>query len=248
MSKACLPLFCIMESIPCPIAISKVLLKFQDGLAAAQRFAKKRHTRGARDMNKTIWILLCLITSSLCSANAAEEQVKQPVVYKVPTSGKIIDVVYRIEFDEWWIKCREDNGIVVYTFDRDDQVWGKVRFEPKGAKSTKPADRKENQEKLEKDQQKKEPAPPDTNKPDKEPPPDSKKINGEAVPAKKDEPAPPKEEKLSEEEPVKDESNKSGRPWWDPLNILNKGKRLVAPKKEEKADDMPPIEPHNVEK
>jgi hypothetical protein len=52
-------------------------------------------------------------------------------VYEVPTTGKIINVEYHPEFDEWWVHCREGNNVVVYTYDYRNKTWAKVTFTPK---------------------------------------------------------------------------------------------------------------------
>ena len=54
-------------------------------------------------------------------------------IFEVPTSGKILEVNYRAEFDEWWVHCREGETIVVYTYDNRTNSWGKVMFTPKKA-------------------------------------------------------------------------------------------------------------------
>jgi hypothetical protein len=55
----------------------------------------------------------------------------RPAVFEVPTTGKILDVEYRPEFDEWWVKCREAENISVFVYDPKTQTWGKVLFVPK---------------------------------------------------------------------------------------------------------------------
>jgi hypothetical protein len=61
---------------------------------------------------------------------ARSAEMGKSTVYKVPTSGTIIDVIYAAEFDEWWVKCREKNGIAVYSYDRTRGSWAKALFEP----------------------------------------------------------------------------------------------------------------------
>jgi hypothetical protein len=69
-------------------------------------------------------------------AVAAEKPKDKVTTFNVPTSGKIIDVIYSGEFDEWWVKCREGDNIVVYTYDRRSKSWGRVSFVPKAPQET----------------------------------------------------------------------------------------------------------------
>lgn len=76
-----------------------------------------------------VGLLACALT---CYAAQAQGKKKdRPAVFEVPTTGKILDVEYRPEFDEWWVKCREAENISVYSYDPKSQTWGKVLFVPK---------------------------------------------------------------------------------------------------------------------
>jgi hypothetical protein len=195
-------------------------------------------------MKKQITLgLFCLFIVSHWPLTSHCQQVKPKMIYQVPTSGEIIDVVYRIEFDEWWIKCREGDGIVVYTFDREDKVWGMVRFEPKKGESV-----PKNPEPAKKEQIK--PNSRESGSKESQKNTDIKKDPAKA-PDKKDEDkdrgAPEKRGEAKEKDNKKSEE-KAKQPWWDPFNILNKGKKLVNPEKDAGRSDMPPIEPHKPEK
>lgn len=76
-------------------------------------------------------IIVLVISLSGGSAFSAEKRAERINVYDVPTTGKIVDVDYRPEFDEWWVKCREGENIAVYSYDNRAQKWGRVQFVPK---------------------------------------------------------------------------------------------------------------------
>jgi hypothetical protein len=113
-------------------------------------------------------------------------------VFDVPTTGKILDVKYHPEFDEWWVHCREGETIAIYTYDHKSRSWGKVQFRPK-----------KHDEKGQK-----------VEKTDRAGQPD----DGEAV-APKDEQKPDQPKIEPKREPEK-EPKKPDRKWWDPLKIL----------------------------
>jgi hypothetical protein len=73
-------------------------------------------------------VALCLPAQRVHSADKKTEKIN---IYEVPTTGKITDVDYRPEFDEWCVKCREGENIAVYSYDRRSQKWGRVQFVPK---------------------------------------------------------------------------------------------------------------------
>ncbi|AFM24396.1 hypothetical protein [Desulfomonile tiedjei] len=77
--------------------------------------------------------LFLLIFSLESSAHALEKKSERMSLFEVPTTGKIMDVEFRPEFDEWWVKCREGENISVYTFDRRANKWGRVQFMPRKA-------------------------------------------------------------------------------------------------------------------
>ncbi len=101
-------------------------------------------------MSRYVSMMGCVLAVLLlaCSiALPAEEKGDKGVLFEVPTSGKIMDVTYVPEFDEWWVKCREGNAISVYSYDKRHQKWGRARFIPvppgekaaKGKDALKPA-------------------------------------------------------------------------------------------------------------
>lgn len=81
------------------------------------------------------YVYLLIVALALClpgeRAHSADKKTDKTNVYEVPTPGKIMDVDYRPEFDEWWVKCREGENIAVYSYDRRAQKWGRVQFVPK---------------------------------------------------------------------------------------------------------------------
>lgn len=87
-------------------------------------------------MNRNSVILIILLLAGFVvpvDSTAAEDARQTAPVFEVPTSGTIMDVTYRPEFDEWWIKCREGDSVVVYSYDPESKKWGKVRFVRKKA-------------------------------------------------------------------------------------------------------------------
>jgi hypothetical protein len=87
---------------------------------------------------KTIYLRLLAAVLFLClggmyalDAQAFVKRKEKSNVYEVPTTGKILEVTYRPEFDEWWVHCREGDSIAVYTLDPKSQSWGRVLFTPK---------------------------------------------------------------------------------------------------------------------
>ncbi len=81
----------------------------------------------------SVAILVSLFALSVAGfpAQAAGKKKERQGVFEVPTTGKIIDVEYRPEFDEWWVKCREGDTISVYSYEPKSSTWGKVLFVPK---------------------------------------------------------------------------------------------------------------------
>jgi hypothetical protein len=136
---------------------------------------------------------------------AADLPQGQPSVFTVPTTGTIIDVIYVPEFDDWWVKCREGEGIAVYSYDRQTKKWGKVIFVTKKAKA---AVRKQEKTKTH-----------EAPKPAK---------NAEQAPTVNQGTTPqsaPEKKKEAVESPKKGAQQKETKPsrrkWWDPLGILN---------------------------
>jgi hypothetical protein len=164
----------------------------------------------------TFGIVLSLAVG-LKEARSADKT--QVTIYKVPTSGKILDVIYAPEFDEWWIKCREKDGIAVYTYDRRTGKWGKALFEP-GKRSTGTSG-KESPAKREAAAK------------------ESKETAGNRVKPSEDQKAQEKTEskpatsktgpeKLSTPHPEQKPEAKPGKKkWWNPLNLLEKTKERL---------------------
>jgi len=122
--------------------------------------------------------------------HAADKKKETSNFYEVPTSGKIIDVEYRPEFDEWWVKCREGETIAVYSYDKRGHRWGKIVFSPKKSEEqAKPAPASESE-------------------------PLSQEGKLDATPR-----APAR----------KPDSKSDKTKWWDPLNIIKGGERLILP-------------------
>ncbi|HMK34852.1 MAG TPA: hypothetical protein VK463_07290 [Desulfomonilaceae bacterium] len=149
-------------------------------------------------MNFRIFTIACALLVGISwiggEASSFMKRKDKTTVFEVPTSGKIIDVKYHPEFDEWWVHCREGDNIVVYTYDQRNQAWGKVLFTAK-----KPDERGTR-----------------TDRPDK------MKLPGDAEtvqPKEEVKPEPPPKPE-PRKEPDKDQK-KPDRKWWDPLNILH---------------------------
>ena len=77
-------------------------------------------------------LLVCLVMLAVAceSVLAAGKKKDRQGIFEVPTTGKILDVEYRPEFDEWWVKCREGDTISVYSYEPRTHSWGKVLFVP----------------------------------------------------------------------------------------------------------------------
>lgn len=138
----------------------------------------------------SVLCLLLMVTCAPWEASAVEKKKDFISLYEVPTTGKIVEVEYRPEFDEWWVKCREGDSLVVYSYDKRGHKWGKIVFSPK--KSEEPAGSPERSK---------------VSPPAESPPPSQKPEEGARPPEKKgDKPA-----------------------WWDPLNIIKSGEKLIVP-------------------
>lgn len=189
--------------------------------------------------SNVIMIMILLILSCVGFALAQKQEVKNNITYKVPTTGKIIDVDYWLEFQEWWIKCREGDGIAIYTYDKDNEAWGKVKFVPSppdgASKDKKPASKEPAKQSDETDKE--------TKTPEKKVGAQGEKDDAKSTGSEK---SSGKEEKNKGasvgDTDKKGETQEQGR-WWDPLNIIKKGKNLVAPDTEDDDRSLPPIEP-----
>ncbi len=137
---------------------------------------------------------ILLIFSLACDSGLAQVRKKEKItIFEVPTTGKIMDVDYRPEFDEWWVKCREGDHISVYSYEPKTHSWGKVLFIPQKAQ----------------DQDKKAEKPKELAIPAKDKGPEKTSIE---------------QAKASEKVTAKPEPQKK---WWDPLNILKEGEKLI---------------------
>jgi hypothetical protein len=137
-----------------------------------------------------------------------EKKMVNGTVYEVPTTGTIEDVTYRPEYDEWWVKCREGGNIAVYTFDRRTKKWGQVLFtvhapQPKAAKAAKA-----------------EQAPKER----------SAAVPGSGAPPPKPQTtATPGQPKAQPKNEADQHPKHDKKKWWDPLNLLKTGQRLMIP-------------------
>jgi hypothetical protein len=180
--------------------------------------------------------VVALITTGLALAVvgqvavALEKPKDKVTVFNVPTSGKIMDVIYSGEFDEWWVKCREGDNIVVYVYDRRSKSWGRVLFVPTGQQE---AARKPG--KLE-----------SGTKPEPIVPGAREQKEGTSDEPRKIVPEAKKQEETKAARPEK-------RKWWDPLTILKKGEELIRlpaleGKKETNPQDAPKSKPWSGDK
>jgi len=117
--------------------------------------------------------------------------------FEVPTTGKIMDVDYRPEFDEWWVKCREGDEIAMYVYEPRSRSWRKVRFAPKKAEQVEAKTEKAGE----------------TTAPEKEKQP---------APSVKPETAKSEAKKV----PDKDQQPREQK-WWSPLKLLERGDKLL---------------------
>jgi hypothetical protein len=147
------------------------------------------------------------------SALATDKKKVRSTVIKVPTTGSIIDVVHSPEFHEWWVKCREGNAIVIYSFDKETKKWGRVVFTPG------PPDDKGLKEEA-------------AGKTEKDPTVDDGPSPTEET--KKEEP--PRSE--PEKDPKKDQPPEK-RKWWDSLNIFKKSQPPSPPTQRDAAPPDP---------
>lgn len=144
-----------------------------------------------------IGVLLLVVSTAAPEVFAFLKRKDKTSVFDVPTTGKILDVKYHPEFDEWWVHCREGDTIAIYTYDHRNRSWGKVLFRPK---------------KTDEKGQKAE-------RPDKA----GQTGDTEALTPKEE----PRSEQLKTEprKELDKEPKKSERKWWDPLKIFPGGER-----------------------
>jgi hypothetical protein len=84
-----------------------------------------------RKLSSAMLVSLFVLVVVCDPVQAAGKKKDRQGIFEVPTTGKIIDVEYRPEFDEWWVKCREGETISVYSYEPRSHTWGKVLFVPK---------------------------------------------------------------------------------------------------------------------
>lgn len=159
-----------------------------------------------------IIVLLGLSVGPSC----AQEQAKRSTTYEVPTKGKIIDVRYTPEFDEWWVKCREGDGISIYSYDKGSRKWRRALFVPAKGK---PKETVKKTDKLQGTDEKAVSA-------DMQPEDPGKKAHETATP-------PPETgvKAGARKEPAKKEQEHEKKQWWHPLNILKRIEKPATPAK-----------------
>jgi hypothetical protein len=151
------------------------------------------------------WVMLLALVSTDDPGFAAGKKRERLAVFEVPTTGQILDVVYHPEFDEWWVKCREGDTIAVYSYDPRSREWGRVGFAPK-----KPEDQ-------------------------------SKKHDKPVAPLGLEKPQEPVHQPKAEEsrvEPGREAGKadqRADKKWWDPLQILKSGEKLILPSSSERS-------------
>ena len=175
-----------------------------------------------RILQAMLWgfVLVCLTGAVEAQAeHKTVPKVTPSQVFKVPTSGKIVDIDYRPEFDEWWVKCREDEGWAVYCYDRNANKWSKVVFsvgksqpEPKKPEKDVQLERPKVAPDVKKEEPKEGAAPVQ-----EEPKPEEQKT-------KPEETKPPSVTK-GEQQEKKGKDDK--RQWWNPLELLKKGGNII---------------------
>ena len=160
---------------------------------------------------------LCLASAGLCpAADAPASNKTVTATYHVPSKGKIMDVTYRPEYDQWWVKCREKDDVTIYTFDEYSKQWGCVVFTTNSAPPEK---------KTEKPAAKKTIVKPEAKSDNKKPQPE--KIE------KKDEKTSESAKPTEPKESTADNGKKDGK-WITPFDMLKKGADIFRRKPEEK--------------
>lgn len=150
-------------------------------------------------LRRTAAIPLCVIlligpTGYAIPADTHAAEKSSVTVLQVPTTGSILDVTYMPDFQEWWVKCREGDKIVVYSYERLIKTWRKVIFEAKKPDTT-----------------------PTTKKPESSKPAPIPPATEQTEPARKEEPRPAAIKLEKKQEEARPDKTK----WWDPiLNIF----------------------------
>jgi len=153
--------------------------------------------------------LTAFVPASADTFSSAQES-KATTTYQVPTTGEIMDVTYRPEFDEWWVKCREGKGVSVYSYDKRSKKWGRALFVPqrpgdKGKKTAKPEEAAGSEESTGSSVTK-------GRQPEKLKEPEQSSDGAGKIPG-------------SEQQPRKSEPVREKKKWWDPLNLLKGDKK-----------------------
>lgn len=133
---------------------------------------------------------------------------EKPDVFEVPTTGKILDVQYRPEFEEWWVTCREGDNVTIYSYDKRYKRWNQVTFVPRGAerKTSKPGAKDGDKSA-------------------------STEVTEDASAAAKSHEVPKAEDRKPDTRREMDRASKPDtKTWWDPLNLIKQGgEKLLQP-------------------
>lgn len=85
-----------------------------------------------RTVALSLCVFLLIVPTGYAFPAETKAAEKAPVTtLHVPTTGTILDVTYMPDFQEWWVKCREGDKIVVYSYERLIKSWRKMVFEVK---------------------------------------------------------------------------------------------------------------------
>lgn len=155
----------------------------------------------------TLLVSLAAVLVTTAVALAAETDAGKDTTFEVPTTGRIMDVSYMPEFDEWWVKCQDKDGISVYTYDRRTKQWHRARFvAAPPRREEKPKEGEHSSTGQDKSAKPKEPD------------------RAEKGSAKSPQAEPPSEAGTgkAQEESTRDSGKKgnAAKNWWDPRNIL----------------------------
>lgn len=156
-------------------------------------------------LSRPLAVMVSMVVLFACMGDpacASGKRRDKSAVMEVPTSGKILDVVYRPEFDEWWVKCREGDTICIYSYDSRAREWGKILFVPK-----KPDERAKAIDKS-------------------RPSGDADKTKAVPMPDKVED-ARQARQGLGQQPARKD--HKTDAKWWDPFKILKQGEKFIHP-------------------
>ena len=164
--------------------------------------------------------VIVILLGGVAVCSAADEKTTNRTVtatYHVPTDGKIMDVTYHPEYDQWWVKCREKNDVTIYTYDEYSKQWGCVVFTSKKPTATQRKPEKSNTKKTQLK------TAPKADKPKAQP----------VKPEKKEEKASAVKKPPETKEIQKKEESKENK-WITPFDVLKKGADIFRRKPEEK--------------